>query len=652
MASVSVPTLTPEEERQNAEAIALAVSGGPRLSSSPNSGSSSSESANGLHLTILVVGKVTHSSARILVEVLEAGEMTCTLRLQQVNVRPVREKSNNDREEEGDEKTAAESERKENASLVSATSEYVQRKYLPAGRPTVFYFEGLYPNARYRIDISPLAHPMPKAGFRTLVQHWKVGQGHPPFKFGVVSCNLLSETRALREEQTDLWEEMKDRVERDEIDILLHVGDQVYSDEPRSMDDTAPPISASAPDAHAAVGKGSHPIQKSEQLAFRKCMAMLDGMKTPAEYLQLAAQMGEVYRTVYRETWSHPPTAHVLANTSNLTIFDDHDFLDNFGSIPEHHNKTGKVYAIGLVARQIYYEYQGCLSRDVDLLRVPSIIADHHFHVFGEYGVAFTESRGALTFRYDPDDTTPFLGRRQWADLEAALSPGGVFDACKHLIMVCPVPVVYLPRILNAMSEPICEDALGHWASKPFHAEQTRMLNLCLAWQEGANAGERMKTIQPPSKYHDVEDLNVKDDDGHINVDRYIYPQLVGKAAPSSGGETTPSPCTSDRVLSLVGGDVHVGGHTRLYRHGHLVLEQLVSSAIANHIIPNMAFVVGSTIQNAYTELDDGWAFRHQTFTRWRNYALLTVEEDDTPDENRGKGRKKPKCTRQIIWAE
>jgi hypothetical protein len=73
------------------------------------------------------------------------------------------------------------------------------------------------------------------------------------------------------------------------------------------------------------------------------------------------------------------------------------------------------------------------------------------------------------------------------------------------------------------------DDALGHWSSKRYKAEQVQMLNLLKFWKD----------------------------------------QYPGK-----------------REIILLGGDVHVGGHTSIKFKGEIVLRQLVSSAISNYVLP------------------------------------------------------------------
>lgn len=210
-----------------------------------------------------------------------------------------------------------------------------------------------------------------------IMRRVQAASDYPPMRVASVSCNLLSETRALKAEQVDLWADLADRIQRGEVDLLMHIGDQVvrtkqqeadahldpermnkkpgmglwvggrgadaicvlscecaqYADEARSMDGQAAPVSAFAPGVHAAEGEGQAELREKDQLVFKRCLMLLEkhGATTPAQYKELHPRIEELYRELYRETWSHPPTQRVLANVPNLTIYDDHDFVDNWG---------------------------------------------------------------------------------------------------------------------------------------------------------------------------------------------------------------------------------------------------------------------------------------------------------------------------------
>jgi len=606
---------------------------------------------DGKHLTLLVIGKVTDSTARVLVEVLEGGRVTAHLTRQQRQVRSLTRTRPDgtavqDSVLRNDPDNAAAASAAAAAPADGDIVKHTETVELKPGRPGVFKFSGLEPNARYALSFDGLAHAQPASGFVTMMRDWKVSSDFPSMRIATISCNLLSETLALTPKQTDLWQDLADRISRDEVDYVLHMGDQVYADEPRSNDDTAPIVSAFAPDVHAEEGKGGETLEKKDHFVFRKAVSLIKsrGATTPEAYVALHSEIEELYRELYRETWSHPPTAKCMANVPNLTVYDDHDFVDNWGTLPVHHDRSSAEFSVGLCARRVYYEYQASLHRDVAPEQVEQVEDDHHFHVFGEIAFAFTESRGAQSFRYEKDRAVPFLGVRQWADLEAACAPGGLFEKVKHLIMVCPCPVVYLPHGLNAAIEPMVEDAQGHWAARPFIPEQTRMLNMCLKWQE---------RLQSPQEFAEkVKDLPAAEKPTSVaeplperGAYRTSYPSLAGDPVRNvESGVLTPSPLASDRRCTFVGGDVHVGGHTRLFKNNVLVMEQLVSSAIANHIIPRLAFSIASLVQNAATSLEDDWSFNHQPFTRQRNYGLV----DTMPPE----AGTKPHVVTHIISAD
>jgi hypothetical protein len=251
----------------------------------------------GSHLTLIVIGKVTHDTARILVEMLEGGPTTVTLTRVQQNARsilppsqpsalrtpiadddeaevkqqreaehksdkPDGKKNNNSSSKDGVEVERVAGARVDEAGgpSVSVTED------LQPARPRIFKFTGLEENARYAVTIAGLAHSQPQSSFVTLIKDWKVRDLHPksgafiaigspslstaltngtcvyvrmivwcvqaaanypPMRVASVSCNLLSETRALKAEQVDLWADLADRIQRGEIDYLMHIGDQV-----------------------------------------------------------------------------------------------------------------------------------------------------------------------------------------------------------------------------------------------------------------------------------------------------------------------------------------------------------------------------------------------------------------------------------------
>lgn len=265
---------------------------------------------------MLVIGKVDHESARILIEVLEDGDVTCQLRCVQLDVRTKHTLRDGSSDEYNPTKMKLRPE-DSGFQLLEVTHP------LKGGHPRVFQFQNLKSDARYEVSIQNLAHLQPSSQFRTFLKDWKITSEQPAMRLATVSCNLLSETLALKPDQHDLWTELALRVQRDEIDMVVHMGDQVYADEMRSDGEVAAPASAYTPETHALQGQGLDTLKKFDQLVFKKGLALIKD-KNRIEWDKYIPEIEELYRQLYRETWSHRPTAVVLANVPNLTIYDDH----------------------------------------------------------------------------------------------------------------------------------------------------------------------------------------------------------------------------------------------------------------------------------------------------------------------------------------
>ena len=107
-----------------------------------------------------------------------------------------------------------------------------------AGRPVAFVFTGLHPGTKYVVDVTdasdarvgaPLVHVA--SAFRTQ----PAGGPLAAARIGVVSCNKIyvTEKHAREDAQfADAWVALQQRVERGELDVLLHLGDQVHLQTP------------------------------------------------------------------------------------------------------------------------------------------------------------------------------------------------------------------------------------------------------------------------------------------------------------------------------------------------------------------------------------------------------------------------------------
>ena len=151
-----------------------------------------------------VIGRVTKSSARVLVEVDWATDSLCVELTPNVGAGP------------------------------RGAAQPPQRTTLPAqaGRPVAFTFAGLSPGTKYVVTVlslvngvgAPLAHVA--SSFRTQASRGAV----EAVRIGVVSCNKIyvTEKNAREDPQfADAWVALQQRVERGELDVIIHVGDQV-----------------------------------------------------------------------------------------------------------------------------------------------------------------------------------------------------------------------------------------------------------------------------------------------------------------------------------------------------------------------------------------------------------------------------------------
>jgi len=418
-----------------------------------------------------------------------------------------------------------------------------------AHRMTAVTLTGLQPDSKYELSFSNVNIRVPSS-FVTMIDGWKVDRSIP-LNFAFVSCNLYSVTKDLVDPNKDLWMDLRDRVAAGQVDYLCHIGDQIYADEKRSL--------------------AENEVSEKYQLVFKAAVKMLNGVKKE-EWPVCAQHIKELYRQLYRETWAHPPTAFVMANTPSLTIYDDHDFRDDWGNEPCDSDPTTPEYFVGRCAHAIMCEYQRQLWSNVDFGHLNDIKRDYHMHVFGEHGVIFLDVRGPRSLHMIEDDPYPYLGSLQWQEVKRALSDEGIMRGVRSLIIICPAPIVFLPTVLNDfLGKTVIDDALGHWSSKPFKAEQIMMLDLCRQWKLG-------------------------------------------------------SPL---REVTFVGGDVHVGGHSEITFNNEVLFQQFITSAISNYRLSKFEFFVGNLTNQYVSELSDGWGFKHRGFTREFNYGLLSVSADE-----------------------
>jgi len=464
-----------------------------------------------------VIGKVTESQARILMESSHDVEISCT------------------------------------CSPPSEGKSVVVTQKLSRRRPAALKFDGLAPGTLYNVTVTGAKLLVDRCSFRTLPSGgWRFGEGRSPC-FAVASCNCVYETYIRGVEQDDLWADLRMRLQMgQQVDYMLHLGDNVYLDADWCL-----------------IEKGKRALEDS-----CKWGVAHDWLKNlpPAKWLYFEAEIEEHFRNVYRETWGHRPTRWVLANIPNLMIFDDHDFRDDWGDRPEDRDENSIDRFLAGIAYRVGISYQRLLHDDE---LEPKY--DYHMHVFGDVGLLFVDVRCCKSFHWQSEDAeAPMLGKAQWAAIDAALAPGGMFSDCKALLALVPEPIGYVSRALTKiMGNTVCDDLLGQWSAEAHRAEVPRFLQALKAWRE------------------------------------------LG----------------SNKQVLILAGDVHEGGWTDLILQnveGDGRIRQLTTSAIANkqtkaHEALAVALTRGFMSSLDVTDVGSGWLSRHYDWTNFNNYALVTV---------------------------
>lgn len=382
-----------------------------------------------------VVGKVTENSARIL---LEASENTTVDGFA--------------------------------IAMVGQTTAPIQATVdLKRGIPGILRFRGLKPNTRYIIYFSGIrAQP---ATFKTF------SKDHSRMNIGVVSCNKPGCCQ-----ETDLWGDLYHRyVKTGEMDLLLHVGDQVYGDE-----------------------------------AYSKAVRKLEGRRVGTKAQQ--HHILELYREIYRTNWGFETTRQVLASVPSLMMWDDHEIRDDWGSLPGDKNPNSQAYHIGTLARQVYREYQRQLWDD-DVIPPAGQLEDH-YHAWGDIGVLFVDQRGGRSFESDP--ARPYLSIQQWERIRRSLAPSGELGNVRALVVVSTVPLVYLGSTVGNLFASHSDDRPDHWSYKPHQPEQIEMLRLLRRWKQGKTPnGESRELLVVGGDVHMATHTEVK----HRN--KTIFEQLI-----------------------------------------------------------------------------------------------------------------------------
>jgi len=403
--------------------------------------------------------------------------------------------------------------------------------------PIPFAFEGLQPETIYTVSLNDSVANMTESYFTTL------GNATGNLNFAVISC-MDKGVQASKEEDADLWADLLRRVQNNEIQYLLQTGDQVYMDDPFGEQLLSKPYFA--------------------------CQKILNETSRD-EWDSRRDEMLEILRDEYRHTWNIQSVRETLAKVPSLTILDDHQVRDDWGYLTTDSDPTSQDYYYGLLARQVYYEYERQLREDVDFGNLSNMTAEYYYEVLNGVGFFFMDYRGIRTWNrnYSQMENTQ-IGRNQTELLQQLLEPtNGTLAEAKSFFLVSPLTVVFLVEALVHIGYFSNNDAQESW-SFGYLDEQAQLLELLRNWTLGRDG----------------------------------------------------------RKVTILAGDVHMGGYTEIKYDDDFAFQQCTSSSIASSA-PNDATFLGFEILKEVQKLNKPWSYEHHDWTNDFNYGIVIARNRD-----------------------
>lgn len=384
-----------------------------------------------------VLGKITHDSARVLIEVNTDSTVTAVLTATTQTATQPQEFIEN-----------------HNSTLPEVT---VELKF-QAGVPRCFQFIDLQPETIYRLSFLGVSNSDDRIGtVRTFKEH-------TTFLRAVCAACDKPKNRG----KTNLFQKLyEDYIEEGKLDLFVRHGDQVYAD-------------SGSPNA------------------FNDGKVILNDESLTSE--QKHAKMVQGYMDKYRQTYNFPFTRLCMANVMTLCMWDDHELRNDWGTFRQDNDPTSVDYIICLAAREAYWLYQRQLWEDVDDLVSGERVAtfECNFHVWGDVGLCFVDNRGGRSFYSDTNPQSPnyitdaaklpehqdFLGSVQYKMLFDAVGEAGIFSTVQSLLIVQTIPLANLATCASKCIGnciPVQTDKMG-WGMHP--EEQTAWINAIDEWKQ------------------------------------------------------------------------------------------------------------------------------------------------------------------------
>eukprot|EP01055_Gregarina_sp_Pseudo9_P002339 Gregarina_sp_Pseudo_9__2338@NODE_264_length_3359_cov_2970_012349_g247_i0_p1_GENE_NODE_264_length_3359_cov_2970_012349_g247_i0NODE_264_length_3359_cov_2970_012349_g247_i0_p1_ORF_typecomplete_len576_score124_37PhoD/PF09423_10/1_3e19_NODE_264_length_3359_cov_2970_012349_g247_i0641791 len=329
--------------------------------------------------------------------------------------------------------------------------------------PTVFTLEELRADTYYKVTFDLPVPGLVKSGFKTLAPGWNLARN--PARIGVVSTTDFVAMRDNISHKNDLWKHLYSQCKRGEVDYLFHLGNLAFVD--RNPE------------------KGSEPSALEEAAEY--CRGLHGEMLADAER-HVCTLFRNVYRDTWthptlRHVLANVPNLMILNDHEiKLHLGDE----QSEGADPTYKSyiafcayKVYNEYCRGLFEDVAFQRVGGG-----SLSSTMKVGQAYHFHAFGEVGFVFLDTRAQRSLHRDwaSDDNLGFLGHKQWSDLDYALSPGGYLADCKVLLVCMSAPVAQCGEqaYLKASRD---TEMQGSWNTPAHAGEASLLLGTLFDWK-------------------------------------------------------------------------------------------------------------------------------------------------------------------------
>lgn len=298
----------------------------------------------------------------------------------------------------------------------------------PADRTAAWTVPGLVADTEYRYEVvHGEGAPIGAGRFRTAPH-----RGRCSFRFGVISCHQpFDDEGRVRDSARAQLRAAHGALMAADARFVLMVGDQMYADHP-------PPLSI--------MGDRGLPALAREQIRAR-------------------------YQACYRRAWAQPELASLYADFPSWPMLDDHEVVNNFGSLEEHATPAWEALRAG--ALDAYFDYQA--SRVLAAAGERPDTFDHGF-------------RWCSTAVYQLDIRS---ARRAEADHTQVVTPAQLesmrgflrqHQDASVLVLVLTVPIAYVPTWFSVVAAALTDDSDGadRWSHPGCLPDRDRVLSALL----------------------------------------------------------------------------------------------------------------------------------------------------------------------------